>query len=47
MLRKKKTHRGTTIIALLAVVAALASAPGASAASGFGFLPEASWVDGA
>ena len=47
MLRNKKTSRGTTLIALLAIVAALAAAaPGAFGGRWSGFLPEASWVDG-
>jgi hypothetical protein len=50
MLKQKKTHRVTTLIALLAAVAALASAPAATAASiglGSGFQPDASWAEGA
>jgi hypothetical protein len=49
-MRKKQGYRRTTLIALLAVVAALASAPAAGAASvgsGFGFAPDASWAEGA
>jgi hypothetical protein len=45
MQRKARTHRGTTLIALLAVVAALAAASGAGVA--FHFAPDASWVEGA
>ena len=50
MLKQKKTHRVTTLIALLSAVAALASAPAATAASigpGSGFQPDASWAEGA
>jgi len=48
----KKTHRGSTLIAVVAVVAVLALLAGAGAAfglgSGFGgFVPDASWAEGA
>ena len=48
MSKKKKAHRGTTAIALLAVVAALASASVGAAAFGhsFGFHTDASWAEG-
>ena len=47
MRNKRKTHRGTTLIALLAIVAVLAAATGAIVPNGFGFSPDASWVEGA
>lgn len=44
---KKKTHRGTTLIALLAVVAALASAPVAGATPFKAwYQTDASWAEG-
>jgi hypothetical protein len=57
MLKKKKMHGGTKLVALIAVVAALASAPAASAGGfhhglgfqsghGYGFQTDASWAEG-
>jgi hypothetical protein len=47
MLRKKRKP-GRTIIAMLVVVAALATpAVGAASVKDFGFQPDASWAEGA
>ena len=43
---KNKAKRGSTFIAVLAVVAALVGGPAAGAAAGF-FNPDASWAEGA
>jgi hypothetical protein len=44
---KKKGKRGSTLIALLVAVAALAAGPVAGAASAANFSPDASWAEGA
>jgi Tfp pilus assembly protein PilE len=41
----KKHKQGSTLIALLVVVAVIALAAGAAYA-GFGFVPDASWAEG-
>jgi type II secretory pathway pseudopilin PulG len=43
---KKKGTRGTTLIALLVVVAVLALAASGVASVGFEFVPDASWAEG-
>jgi type II secretory pathway pseudopilin PulG len=43
---KKKGTRGTTLIALLVVVAVLALAASGAAYVGFDFTPDASWAEG-
>jgi hypothetical protein len=51
MQTKMKQNRGSRLIAIAAVVAVLALLAGAGAVfgseSGFGFLPDASWAEGA
>jgi hypothetical protein len=48
-MHKKKGKRGSTLIALLVVLAALAAGPSAGVASAknFHFVPDASWAEGA
>jgi hypothetical protein len=49
-MHKKKGKRGSTLIALLVVVAALAVGPSAGVASAksfYYFVPDASWAEGA
>ena len=47
-MKRKKATRGSTLIALIAVIAALASGPSAGVASAksFNFSPDASWAEG-
>ena len=45
MLRKRE-KRGSTLIALLIVVAVLALAASGAAYVGFDFMPDASWAEG-
>jgi type II secretory pathway pseudopilin PulG len=42
----KKGKRGTTLIAMLIVVAVLALTAAGAAYVGFGFVPDASWAEG-
>ena len=44
---KKKGKRGTTLIALLVMVAALALPATGMASVGIEFVPDASWAEGA
>jgi hypothetical protein len=48
-MQRKKGNRGSTLIALLVVIAALAAGPSAGVASAksFNFSMDASWAEGA